>query len=63
MLKFYGATRVSTKGQNIETQVRNILEKYPNAYIIKETYTGTIMKGNKESNFEKARKKDNNFSL
>lgn len=48
MLKIYGATRVSTKGQNIERQVRNILEKYPNAYIIKETYTGTTMKGNKE---------------
>ena len=48
MLKIYGATRVSTKGQNIERQVRNILEKYPNAYIVKETYTGTTMRGNKE---------------
>lgn len=37
----YGFARISTPKQNIERQVRNILEKYPSAYIIKETYTGT----------------------
>lgn len=34
--------------QNIERQVRNILAKYPNAKIIKETYTGTKLEGRKE---------------
>ena len=48
MLKIYGAVRVSTKRQNLERQIRNILDKYPNAYIVKETYTGTTLKGNKE---------------
>ena len=37
----YGFARISTPKQNIERQVRNILEKYPTAYIVKETYTGT----------------------
>lgn len=44
----YGFCRVSTKRQNIERQVRNILEKYPNAYIVKEYYTGTKLDGRKE---------------
>ena len=44
----YGFCRVSTKRQNIERQVRNILEKYPNAYIVKEYYTGTKLEGRKE---------------
>lgn len=48
MLKIYGAVRVSTKRQNLERQIRNILDKYPNAYIVKETYTGTTLKGNRE---------------
>ena len=39
MSKEYGVARISTKKQNIERQVRNILNKYPNAYIIQETYT------------------------
>ena len=34
--------------QNIERQVRNILSEYPNAKIIKETYTGTKLQGRKE---------------
>lgn len=34
--------------QNIERQERNILEKYPDAKIIKETYTGTKLEGRKE---------------
>lgn len=34
--------------QNIERQVRNILAEYPNAKIIKETYTGSKLQGRKE---------------
>ena len=41
MNKVYGYCRISTNKQNIERQVRNILKDYPNAIIIKETYTGT----------------------
>lgn len=36
-----GYCRISTPHQNIERQERNILEKYPNAIIFKEVYTGT----------------------
>lgn len=43
-MKEYGYCRISTRKQNIERQVRNILEKYPKAYIIRETYTGTTGK-------------------
>lgn len=41
----YGFARISTPRQNIERQVRNILEKYPNALVIRETYTGTKLDG------------------
>ena len=44
----YGIGKISTGKQNIERQVRNILAKYPNARIIKETYTGTKLEGRKE---------------
>lgn len=44
----YGVARISTGKQNIERQVRNILAQYPNAKIIKETYTGTKLEGRKE---------------
>lgn len=37
----YGYCRISTKEQNIERQVRNIREKYPEASVVKETFTGT----------------------
>ena len=37
----YGYARVSTKHQRITRQVSNILEKYPEAIITKEFYTGT----------------------
>ena len=47
----YGAARISTGKQSIDRQVRNILAKYPNAKIIKDTYTGTKLEGRKE--FEK----------
>ena len=47
----YGAARISTGKQSIDRQVRNILAKYPNAKIIKDTYTGTKLEGRKK--FEK----------
>lgn len=43
MRLIYGYCRISTKKQNIERQVRNILAVYPTARIVKETYTGTKM--------------------
>ena len=39
----YGYVRTSTMKQNKERQVSNILEKYPEAVIISESYTGTKM--------------------
>ena len=44
----YGYCRISTNKQNIERQVRNILEIYPTAKIIKEVYTGTKQEERKE---------------
>ena len=37
----YGYCRISTPKQNIERQVRNILEAYPQAKIMREVYSGT----------------------
>ncbi len=37
----YGYTRISTKRQSIDRQIRNIKSAYPEAYIIQEAYTGT----------------------
>jgi len=37
----YGYCRVSTSKQNIERQIRNISEAFPNAQIKQEVYTGT----------------------
>lgn len=48
MSNLYGVCRISTGKQNIERQERNILAKYPNATIIKETYTGTRLEGRKD---------------
>lgn len=44
----YGYCRISTRKQNIERQVRNILSSYPDAVIIKEAFTGTKFQGRKE---------------
>ena len=44
----YGYCRVSTCSQRIERQESNILEKYPNAIIYKEAFTGTKLQGRKE---------------
>lgn len=50
MNKIYGYCRISTKKQNIERQVRNILASYPGADIRKEAYTGTKLEGRTEFN-------------
>lgn len=44
----YGYARISTNKQNIERQVRNILKAYPEAKIIKETFTGAKFQGRKD---------------
>lgn len=43
-----GYARISRKTQNIERQIRNILEKYPDARIYQEAFTGTKVEGRKE---------------
>ena len=48
MSTIYGVARISTGRQNIERQIRNILEQYPTAKIISETYTGTKLEGRKD---------------
>lgn len=51
MSEIYGYCRISTKYQNIDRQERNILAEYPNAIIVKETYTGKKVEGREK--FEK----------
>lgn len=51
MPTIWGYARISSKKQNIERQIRNILAAYPDAVIVKEVYTGTKFQGRKE--FEK----------
>ena len=41
MCMVIGYCRKSRKNQSIDRQVRNILAEYPNATIVKETFTGT----------------------
>lgn len=47
-MKEYGYCRISTPQQSIDRQERNIRAEYPNACIVKETYTGTKLDGRKE---------------
>ena len=44
----YGYCRVSTHSQRIARQESNILEKYPQAVIYREAFTGTKLQGRKE---------------
>lgn len=44
----YGYARISTAKQNIERQIRNIKQSYPNAHIVKEVFTGTKIQLRKE---------------
>lgn len=37
----YGYCRISTPRQNIDRQIRNITERFPDAVIYRESYTGT----------------------
>lgn len=39
----YGYARISRPQQNIDRQIRNIKEKYPEAVIVEEAYTGTTI--------------------
>lgn len=39
----YGYCRISTPQQNLERQERNIKDKFPNAVIVSEAFTGTRM--------------------
>ena len=48
MKKEYAYVRVSTPKQNLERQIRNIKELYPNAIIVQEYFTGTKLDGRKE---------------
>ena len=48
MSKTYGYCRISTPTQNIERQERNIKAAYPNAFIVKEVFTGTKVEGRNE---------------
>lgn len=58
-MSVYGYCRISTRKQSIERQIRNVKEKYPNATIIEETYTGTkIMGRDKWQNLLKKIKSD-----
>lgn len=41
MAKTYGYCRISTSQQNIERQIRNIKDSFPDAIIVTEAYTGT----------------------
>lgn len=40
-MKTYGYTRISTKSQSIDRQIRNIKAQYPEAVIVTEVFTGT----------------------
>lgn len=48
MCKVYGYARISTAKQNIERQIRNIQEAFPQAVIRQEVYTGTKYQGRQE---------------
>lgn len=50
MNKIFGYCRISTIKQSIQRQIRNIKKQYPNAIIVKETYTGTKTEGRTEWN-------------
>ena len=49
-MRIYGYARISRKSQNIERQIRNIKKEFPEAYIVKEAFTGTKFQGRKELN-------------
>ena len=48
-MKTYGYCRISTGKQNIDRQIRNIKDEYPEAMIVEEIYTGTKMEEKRTS--------------
>ena len=48
MKKEIGVARISRPTQNIQRQIRNIKNQYPNANIIKIVYTGSKVTGYKD---------------
>jgi len=50
MGKIYGYCRISKATQNVERQIRNIKELYPDAVIYQEAYTGTKIDGRVQFN-------------
>ena len=44
----YGYCRISRKTQDIKRQERNIIEAYPDAYLVSEVFTGTRVQGRKK---------------
>ena len=47
-MKTYGYCRISSFKQNIERQERNILREYPDAFIVREVFTGRNIPQRKE---------------
>lgn len=58
MKKYYGYCRVSTKNQNIERQIENILKIFPESKIFQETYTGTTINRKEWNRLKKILKSD-----
>lgn len=58
MKKIYGYCRISTKGQSIERQIRNIIKEFPEADIVEEVYTGTSLNRANWLKLKKKLKKD-----
>lgn len=50
MNNLYGVCRVSTKKQNVQRQIRNIHQHYPDAIIVQDKYTGTKIEGRENFN-------------
>lgn len=48
MGKKYGYARISTPKQNIDRQIRNIKSKYPDAFMVREVFSGTKFQGRTE---------------
>lgn len=46
--RVFGYVRISTKKQSIERQIRNILNEYPDAVIVREVFTGRKYQGRQE---------------
>lgn len=54
--KIYGYARISTKKQNVERQIENILKEFPEAKIYQEQFTGTTTDRKEWNRLKKALK-------